>query len=119
MHVLSPLRSDPDIFLPEESEKIDSRTDTQKPNDPGTIITTAEHKTEVPPTSPSERSHSGTDRTTIRLVASAPTDPEAVSSLADLRRTLRKEQTSDYARGETYTLNRPREVRLDFIKTRF
>lgn len=117
--VSSPPPSDTEIIAREDSEKIDSRTDMQKPTDPGTIIITAEHKTEVPPASTSESPRAGTDRTTLRLVASAPADLEAISSLADLRRTLRREQANDAMRMETYALNRAREVRLDFIKTRF
>jgi hypothetical protein len=117
-HVASP-PSDTEVTAREDSEKIDSRTDTQNPTDPGTLITTVEHKTEVPPARPSESPRDATDRTTIRLVASAPADLEAISSLADLRRTLRREQASGGTWGETYALNRTREVRLDFIKTRF
>lgn len=117
--VSSPQPSDSEIIAREDSEKIDPRTDMQTPTDPGTIITTAEHKTEVPPASPSESPRAGTDRATLRLVASTPADLEAISSLADLRRKLRREQANDAIRGETFALNRAREVRLDFIKTRF
>lgn len=103
----------------EEAEEMEMRmaeTMTERMKSGESLTERAGMKTAAAP--PSSASPPNLGRLTL-VATSMTVDPGSVSTLADLRRSLRREQENLRIRGSLYTPGERNTVTLDVIKTRF
>ncbi|MCC6730019.1 MAG: zf-HC2 domain-containing protein [Chthonomonadales bacterium] len=86
---------------------------------PSPRIEIAGRPADEPPTAASDRDDAGSEHLHLRVASARTVEPGAISTLADLRASLRRKAGMPRARTAALDPDEPREVMVELIQTRF